>query len=50
MVEVDVYYAKKKLIQYVQSLVDIKWDYPLHEQLEPQLFGGPDPKKSRDDL
>ena len=41
--EVEDYYAFRKF-------VDIKWDLPLHEQLEPQFFGGPDPKRSKDEL
>ena len=50
MVEVDDYYVSRNRIQYVKSPADIYWDRPLHEQREPQLFGGPDPKRSRDDL
>ena len=43
-------YGQGRKIQYVQSPVDITWDFPLHEQLEPQLSGGPDPAKTQTDL
>ena len=50
MVIVRESYGQGPKIQYVQSPTDINWDLPLHEQLEPQFFGGPDPKKSTDEL
>ena len=34
----------------VRSSTDINWDYPLEEQLEPNLKGGSDPSKSFEDL
>ena len=43
-------YGQKKRIQYVRSPSDIDWDCPLRDQLEPQMHGGPNPKRSKDDL
>ena len=34
----------------IRSATDIDWTRPLHEQLEPNLKGGPDPSKSFEDL
>ena len=34
-------YARKPRIQYVSSPTDIDWNYSRQEQLEPQLYGGP---------
>ena len=42
--------GQKPRIQYVRSPVDTDWNYPFKDQLEPQLFGGPNPKKSYEKL
>ena len=38
--------GRKPRIKYVASPSDIDWNYPLQDQLEPQMYGGPNPKKT----
>ena len=41
---------KSKYKRYIKSPSDIDWNYRLKDQLEPQLTGGPDPKKTFEEL
>ena len=41
---------KSKKKRYVKSPSDIDCNFPLKDQLEPQLTGGPDPKKTFEEL
>ena len=50
MVTVRESFGQRLKIQYVHSPSDIDWDFPLQDQLEPQFYGGPDSKKSEDEL
>ena len=43
--DVPMAYGQKPKIRHVKSPSDIDWDSSLKDQLEPQLSGGPDPKK-----
>ena len=43
-------FVQKPKIQYFHSPSDINWDFPLQDQLEPQFYGGPDSKKSKEEL
>ena len=48
--DVQMAYGQSKKVRYVRSPKDIDWNYPLKDQLEPQLKGGPDPTKSFEEL
>ena len=43
-------YGQMPKILYVKSPTNIDWNSPLKDQLEPQLTGGPDPKKTFEEL
>ena len=45
MADVRESYGQGLKIQYVQSPTEINWNFPLHEQLEPHLSGGPDQRR-----
>ena len=47
---VQMAYGQKSKKRYVKSPSDIDWHFPLKDQLEPQLTGGPDPKKTFEEL
>ena len=48
--DVPMAYGQKPKSWYVGSPSDIDWTSPLKDQLEPQLSGGPNPKKSHEDF
>ena len=43
-------YGWKQRIQNVRSPKHIDWESPLKDQLEPQMSGGPNSKRSKADL
>ena len=43
-------YGQGPKIRHVHSPTDIKWVFPLHEQLEPQFYAGPEAGKTPADL
>ena len=48
--DIPMAHGQKPKIRYVKSPSDIDWGSSLKDQLEPQLSGGPDPKKSFEEL
>ena len=50
MAKVSQTWGQKPRVQWVCSPSDIDWNYLFHDQLEPQFYGGPDPKTSKNDL
>ena len=48
--DVQMAYGQKSKVRYVRSPSNIDWHFPLKDQLEPQLKGGPDPTKTFEEL